>query len=110
LSYQAIADRLGIKKTTVQAVFRGKGSGTTRPKVTKVAPPAEGKGERMGSEGSAPDGNLDWYYGPTEWDADPGKMWHRGCPAGHGEVWGLEGGYCCSECDAEQPPDEESAT
>ncbi|WP_433893015.1 hypothetical protein [Streptomyces sp. CA-111067] len=35
LSYQEIADRLGIKKTTVQAVFRGKGSGTTRPRVKK---------------------------------------------------------------------------
>lgn len=35
LSYQQIADRLEIKKSTVQAVFRGKGSGTTRPKVSK---------------------------------------------------------------------------
>jgi hypothetical protein len=40
LSYQAIADRLEIKKSTVQAVFRGKGSGTTRPKVKKE--PADG--------------------------------------------------------------------
>lgn len=33
LSYQQIADRLGIKKSTVQDVFRGyKGSGTVRPK------------------------------------------------------------------------------
>ncbi|MGW5352186.1 hypothetical protein ACWERV_16955 [Streptomyces sp. NPDC004031] len=35
LSYQAIADRLGLKKATVQAVFRGKGSGTTRPRVKR---------------------------------------------------------------------------
>ncbi|WP_338683899.1 hypothetical protein QD712_25715 [Streptomyces acidiscabies] len=35
LSYQEIADRLGIKKATVQSVFRGKGSGTTRPRVVK---------------------------------------------------------------------------
>ncbi|MFE2407093.1 helix-turn-helix domain-containing protein [Kitasatospora sp. NPDC059408] len=32
-SYRAIADRLGIKLSTVQDVFRGyTGSGTTRPK------------------------------------------------------------------------------
>lgn len=35
LSYQQIADRLEIKKATVQAVFRGKGSGTTRPRVNR---------------------------------------------------------------------------
>lgn len=35
LSYQQIADRLGVKKATVQAVFRGKGSGTTRPRAEK---------------------------------------------------------------------------
>ena len=35
LSYQAIAERLGIKKATVQSVFRGKGSGTTRPRVKR---------------------------------------------------------------------------
>src|SRR5262249_6978305 len=38
LSYRQIADRLGIKLSTVQDVFRGyKGSGTTRPKVDKEA-------------------------------------------------------------------------
>ncbi|MEU3851749.1 hypothetical protein [Streptomyces sp. NPDC029554] len=36
LSYQQIADRLGIKKATVQAVFRGKGSGTTRPRKSEA--------------------------------------------------------------------------
>lgn len=35
LSYRQIAARLGVKLSTVQAVFRGKGSGTTRPKVEK---------------------------------------------------------------------------
>lgn len=36
LSYRQIADRLGIKLSTVQDVFREyKGSGTTRPKVEK---------------------------------------------------------------------------
>lgn len=35
LSYRQIADRLGIKLSTVQDVFRDyKGSGTTRPKKT----------------------------------------------------------------------------
>lgn len=37
LSYRQIADRLGIKLSTVQDVFRPyKGSGTTRPKVEKA--------------------------------------------------------------------------
>jgi DNA invertase Pin-like site-specific DNA recombinase len=37
LSYRQIADRLGIKLSTVQDVFREyKGSGTTRPKVEKA--------------------------------------------------------------------------
>jgi DNA-binding NarL/FixJ family response regulator len=35
LSFRQIAARLEIKLSTVQAVFRGKGSGTTRPKVEK---------------------------------------------------------------------------
>lgn len=40
LSYRQIADRLGIKLSTVQDVFRGyKGSGTTRPKVEKSEQP-----------------------------------------------------------------------
>jgi DNA-directed RNA polymerase specialized sigma24 family protein len=42
LSYQQIADRLGIKKATVQSVFRGKGSGTTRPKVTRPTEAQDG--------------------------------------------------------------------
>ncbi|WP_069769770.1 hypothetical protein [Streptomyces sp. LUP30] len=37
LSYRQIAARLGVGFSTVQAVFRGKGSGTTRPKVEKEA-------------------------------------------------------------------------
>ncbi|MFI0236351.1 helix-turn-helix domain-containing protein [Streptomyces sp. NPDC016845] len=38
LSYRQIAARLGIKLSTVQAVFRGyKGSGTARPKAVKDA-------------------------------------------------------------------------
>ncbi|MER5960593.1 hypothetical protein [Streptomyces sp. NPDC001893] len=32
LSYRRIATRLGLKPSTVQSVFRGKGSGTTRPR------------------------------------------------------------------------------
>jgi DNA invertase Pin-like site-specific DNA recombinase len=43
LSYRQIADRLGIKLSTVQDVFRGyKGSGTTRPKVEKAREPSDG--------------------------------------------------------------------
>jgi DNA-directed RNA polymerase specialized sigma24 family protein len=37
LSYRQIAARLGVKLSTVQAVFRGKGSGTTRPRADKGA-------------------------------------------------------------------------
>jgi DNA invertase Pin-like site-specific DNA recombinase len=38
-SYRAIADRLGIKLSTVQDVFRGyTGSGTTRPKKSAADP------------------------------------------------------------------------
>jgi DNA-directed RNA polymerase specialized sigma24 family protein len=41
LSYRQIADRLGIKLSTVQDVFRGyKGSGTVRPKTSDE--PGEG--------------------------------------------------------------------
>lgn len=36
LSYRQIATRLEIKPSTVQSVFRGKGSGTTRPKKTNA--------------------------------------------------------------------------
>lgn len=43
LSYQQIADRLGIKKATVQDVFRDyKGSGTVRPKAEKPEEPSDG--------------------------------------------------------------------
>lgn len=45
---------------------------------------------------------LDWYYGPTDTDPDPGKMWHRGCG---GEVHAVEGGYICS-CGAQEYPGE----
>ena len=42
LSYRQIAARLEIKLATVQAVFRGKGSGTTRPKVDKPEEASDG--------------------------------------------------------------------
>ncbi|MFE2039698.1 hypothetical protein ACFXAZ_02015 [Streptomyces sp. NPDC059477] len=35
LSYRQIAARLDVKTSMVQAVFRGKGSGTTRPRVNE---------------------------------------------------------------------------
>ncbi|MGW4300399.1 hypothetical protein ACWEHT_11540 [Streptomyces sp. NPDC004646] len=35
LSYRDIATRLDLKLATVQAVFRGKRSGTTRPRIVK---------------------------------------------------------------------------
>lgn len=42
LSYRQIAARLEIKLSTVQAVFRGKGSGTTRPRVEKPEEASDG--------------------------------------------------------------------
>jgi hypothetical protein len=35
---------------------------------------------------------LDWHYGPTATDPDPGKMWHNDCGQG---VMYLEGGHIC---------------
>lgn len=42
LSYRQIATRLEIKLATVQAVFRGKGSGTTRPKIDREPEASDG--------------------------------------------------------------------
>ncbi|MFJ6667444.1 hypothetical protein [Streptomyces sp. NPDC091383] len=42
LSYRQIAARLEIKPATVQAVFRGKGSGTTRPRKNNGEGQADG--------------------------------------------------------------------
>ncbi|MEV7154883.1 hypothetical protein AB0N77_09690 [Streptomyces misionensis] len=42
LSYRQIAARLEIKLATVQAVFRGKGSGTTRPRKSNGEGQADG--------------------------------------------------------------------
>lgn len=43
---------------------------------------------------------LNWSYGPTEWDSDPGKIWHNDCPGGRGEVWAWkDGSYGCDGCD-----------
>lgn len=45
---------------------------------------------------------LDWHYGPTPTDPDPGKMWCYDCG---GEVWWFKngppndgGGYICTKC------------
>lgn len=51
------------------------------------------------------------YYGPTAWDDDAGKQWHRDCPdtdgSGHdGEVWfWKDGSETCLDCG--QGPDPE---
>jgi hypothetical protein len=39
---------------------------------------------------------LQWHYGPTDADPDPGKMRCDDCG---GEVYALEGGYICSGCE-----------
>lgn len=36
---------------------------------------------------------MNWRYGPTPTDPDPGKMWHDGCG---GEVLSIDGGLICS--------------
>jgi hypothetical protein len=51
---------------------------------------------------------LDWHYGPTEWDREPHHMWHRGCPAGRGEVmYDKDGSAFCLGCGAYQEPEGE---
>ncbi len=39
---------------------------------------------------------LDWHYGPTPADPDPGSMWHTGCGR---RVYFIDGGHIC-ECGA----------
>jgi hypothetical protein len=46
---------------------------------------------------------MQWHYGPTSDDPNPGAMWHEGCG---GEVWILEGGYICRKCGEQQDPGE----
>ena len=42
---------------------------------------------------------LKWYYGPTEWDDEPGKMWHKDCDRDlDGEVLFIDGGHVCTKC------------
>lgn len=49
---------------------------------------------------------LSWYYGPTDWDREPGKMWHDGCPSGRGEVmYDGDGWAYCLGCKAVQVPE-----
>ncbi len=38
---------------------------------------------------------LEWHYGPTAADKDPGKMW---CYACGGEVFSFKEGYVCLKC------------
>lgn len=45
---------------------------------------------------------LNWHYGPTKSDPDPGKMWHYDCG---GEVLYLDGGLICALC-GQQEDDE----
>lgn len=54
---------------------------------------------------------LRWHYGPTDWNPDPGRMWHYDCPAGAGEVmYDKDGGAYCEGCgDWQAPEDEESS-
>jgi hypothetical protein len=50
---------------------------------------------------------LRWHYGPTDWDPEPGHMWHYDCPAGRGEVMIDGDGWAyCEGCEATQAPDD----
>ncbi len=51
----------------------------------------EGSGGYEASQGRS-GASLDWHYGPTDTDPDPGKMWHYDCGQ---EVMYLEGGHIC---------------
>lgn len=46
--------------------------------------------------------DLDWHYGPTADNPDPGRMWHRGCG---GEVMFIEDRHVCMRCDRNDGPD-----
>lgn len=45
--------------------------------------------------------SLEWHYGPTKTDPDPGKMWHYGCGL---EVLFIEDGEIC-QCGAQWFPE-----
>lgn len=42
-----------------------------------------------------PESSFQWSYGPTTWDAEPGKKWHTDCG---GEVMSFDGVHCCHKC------------
>jgi hypothetical protein len=46
-------------------------------------------------ERTQPTGRLDWHYGPTATDPEPGRMWCNDCG---GEVYGFKEGYVCNGC------------
>lgn len=54
--------------------------------------------------------HIEWYYGPTVWNPNPGAMWHIGCRdlvgSGHiGEVfiW-KDGSVSCTGCNTHTDP------
>jgi hypothetical protein len=50
-----------------------------------------------------PTAGRSWYfYGPTDSDPDPGKMWCYDCGC---EVWALGDGLTCRGCDNEEDAD-----
>jgi hypothetical protein len=49
-----------------------------------------------------PPAEPDGYYGPTDWDPNPGSFWHRGCVS-RGEIWWFKEGWACSKCDYSGP-------
>jgi len=65
------------------------------PHIESCIPIAPASVEQSTYEHKSMDHKLDWFYGPTKTDPDPGKMWHRGCG---GEVWYLSDGLICSKC------------
>lgn len=64
-------------------------------------------GEEVERGNVTPAREFQWSYGPTSWDAEPGKKWHGNRDCG-GEVMTFEGVHCCSKC-GEYDTEEEDA-
>ena len=55
----------------------------------------DGTGEEVERGEVEPENPFQWSYGPTSWDAEPGRKWHTDCG---GEVMSFEGVHCCHKC------------
>lgn len=65
-----------------------------RPSVAQVGSWEQAM-RRAGQHARQEHQRLEWHYGPTDWDPDPGKRWHYDCPNPPGEVMAFEEGLVC---------------